>query len=217
MKGLLIKDFKLLKNQRNFFVLIIIAALVMDSSLGDTTVIIGYLTFIGSLFTLSTISYDELDNGYPFLFSLPVTRKDYALEKYLFGFLFSTGVWLFGILIALCVSLMRNKTLDSDFFLSALAFLPIFLMLLALMLPLQLKFGGEKARIVILIIGAGVFAVSFFGIKLAKNIGLDISALANNMSQIHIGVLLSAAILVALLSLLISTRISVRIMNKKEF
>ena len=34
---------------------------------------------------MSSISYDEFDNGNAFLFSLPITRKDYVLEKYIFG------------------------------------------------------------------------------------------------------------------------------------
>ena len=33
---------------------------------------------------LSTLAYDERDNGFPFLFSLPVDIKTYVGEKYLF-------------------------------------------------------------------------------------------------------------------------------------
>ena len=42
---------------------------------------IGFLGFVGALFSLSSISYDEFDNGNAFLFSLPITRKDYVLDK----------------------------------------------------------------------------------------------------------------------------------------
>ena len=85
MKGLLIKDFKLLQGQKNFFITIIAIAGIMAIFMEDASFIIGYMTFVGSLFTLSTISYDEFDNGNAFLFSLPITRKDYILEKYGFG------------------------------------------------------------------------------------------------------------------------------------
>ncbi len=44
-------------------------------------IIVGYCTMFGMLFTVNTISYDEFDHGYLFLFTLPVTRKDYVLEK----------------------------------------------------------------------------------------------------------------------------------------
>lgn len=38
------------------------------------------------MFTATTISYDGFDNCYLFLMTLPVTRKKYVNEKYLFKF-----------------------------------------------------------------------------------------------------------------------------------
>lgn len=68
MKGLLIKDFKLMMMQKNFFLSIIAIAVVLTVFVKNPSFIIGYLTFIGSVFTLSTISYDEFDNGNAFYF-----------------------------------------------------------------------------------------------------------------------------------------------------
>ena len=85
MKGLLIKDFKLLKGQKNFFMTITAISIIMIIVSPGTSFPIGFLGFVGALFSLSSISYDEFDNGNAFLFSLPITRKDYVLEKYIFG------------------------------------------------------------------------------------------------------------------------------------
>ena len=87
--------------QKNFFLSIIAIAVVLTVFVKNPSFIIGYLTFIGSVFTLSTISYDEFDNGNAFLFSLPITRKLYALEKYVFGFL--TGACSCLISLILCM------------------------------------------------------------------------------------------------------------------
>ena len=84
MKGLLIKDFMLLKNQKSFFIIIVAAAIGMSTLMENSSFIIGYIAVIGSLFTLSTIRYDEFDNGNAFLYTLPITRKDYVYEKYEF-------------------------------------------------------------------------------------------------------------------------------------
>ena len=81
MKGLLIKDLKLLKGQKNFFVVLIVIAIVLSVSMSSPSFVIGYMTFIGAVFTLSTISYDEFDNGNAFLFTLPFSRMDYVIEK----------------------------------------------------------------------------------------------------------------------------------------
>ena len=72
MKGLLIKDFKLMKNQKNFLFVIFIGATASMLLSGFSSFLMGYFPFICSFFVLSTISYDEFDNGnafyIPFLF-----------------------------------------------------------------------------------------------------------------------------------------------------
>ena len=82
MKGLLIKDFKLIKMHRNYFAMIIAIAFVISLLTEDTTFMLGFISFITSMFTISTISYDEFDNGNAFLFTLPIDRKKYAAENY---------------------------------------------------------------------------------------------------------------------------------------
>ena len=100
MKGMLVKDFKLMKGQRNFFAVIAAMAVGMAIFMEEPSFIIGYMTFAGSLFTLSTISYDEFDNGNAFLFSLPISRKGYTVEKYQFGLIAGGVSWLFATVAA---------------------------------------------------------------------------------------------------------------------
>ena len=57
------------------------------------TFAIGFLTFVMSLFSVSSISYDEFDNGNAFLFSLPITRTTYVVEKYCFGLILGLSAW----------------------------------------------------------------------------------------------------------------------------
>ena len=91
MKGLLVKDFKLIKLQKNFFIVIIAIAIGLAVINDSPTFMLGFLTFVVSMFTLSTITYDEFDNGNAFLFTLPISRKSYVVEKYGFSFLVGTG------------------------------------------------------------------------------------------------------------------------------
>lgn len=66
MTGLLVKDFKLMATQKNFFLVILLIVIGMISFTEDVSFPLGFLTFALSLFTLSTISYDEFDNGMRF-------------------------------------------------------------------------------------------------------------------------------------------------------
>ena len=80
MKGLLIKDFKLLKGQKNFFFIVCLVGVMLMVTSASPSYVISYMTFVFSMFTLSSVSYDEYDNGLAFLFCLPVTRKKYVRE-----------------------------------------------------------------------------------------------------------------------------------------
>ena len=104
MKGLLIKDWKLLKNQGRFFLMILAASLIpLFFSQNYVNFITSYLTFIFSVFVLSTLSYDSYDNGMIFLLSLPVSRRIYVQEKYLFSLLLASGAWLVSLILRVSV------------------------------------------------------------------------------------------------------------------
>ena len=201
MKGLLIKDFKLLKVQKNSFLLILCIAIGMEIFTNSTSssFIIGYLSFVATLFTLSSISYDEFDNGNAFLFSLPITRKSYVIEKYGFGMIMGSSFWAFGTLIA------------------AFIILPIVFSVLAIMLPFQLKFGGEKGRIAIICTLVIVFLMGIVITKVSNAFHINLSFLFHQIATLNRAVLILAIIGFTILMLSISYRISLSIMKKKEF
>ena len=93
MKGLLIKDLLLLKNQKRIAVLMILVSLFLLFSQDNNGFIISYCTFIAAMLTLNTISYDEFHHGNQFLFTLPFLRKSYAKEKYLLCIGSSLVIW----------------------------------------------------------------------------------------------------------------------------
>ena len=66
MKGLLIKDLRLMKNMGNSLAIILLVAVGMSFYSSDMSFIVIYLAIIGTSFTSSTISYDEFDNGNAF-------------------------------------------------------------------------------------------------------------------------------------------------------
>ena len=139
MTGLLIKDFRLLKVQKNFFALItfILFGQILFAENNFFAISFASLTF--SLLSISTVSYDEFDNGNPFLFSLPVTRKGYVLEKYCFGLIFLLGVLAVKAAEALHIDLAFLFNHLSSLSMSALIFGAIAVMLLLLLLSLKIS------------------------------------------------------------------------------
>lgn len=218
MTGLLIKDFKLMATQKNFFLVILLIAIGMISFTEDVSFPLGFLTFVLSLFTLSTISYDEFDNGYAFLFTLPITRVGYVLEKYCLGFLLGFSSWLLATFLGLIATVVKDTTSLTEIWQIAAMILPIMIIIQSLMIPFQLKFGGEKGRIAIiaavgLLVVAGVVIVK--GAKLFFNV--DLIAQLTTLPIVSIGMLFLIALVIALLLLALSVRISISIMKKKQF
>ena len=218
MKGLLVKDFKLMMLQKNFLLLILAIVIGMMISSDDMVIPIGYLSFIASLFTVSTISYDDSDNGNAFLFTLPVTRNNYVIEKYFLGLLFGCIAWILATVLGIIVTVSKDILPVTDVVQSSLIILPMMIVAQAIMLPFRLKYGGDKGRIAM--IGAfGTLAVISIVIgKGAEAIfKVDLISLLDNLPTVSMGVFLAIVIIVSLLMLLVSMKISLSIMNKKEF
>lgn len=217
MKGLLIKDFKLIKNQKNSLLIVAAVAAVMTAYMENSSFLITYLAFVGSQFARNTISYDDFDNGNAFLFSLPVTREGYAAEKYIFGLMIGGGGWLFGTAAALIAGAVKNTGSPTDTFITALILFPILLVFVSISIPFHLKYGAEKGSIVMVVTG-GILAAAFvLAAKLTEAANINLSALADKLPAIGMKAAILAAFLTGAVILLISLRISISIMKKKEF
>lgn len=217
MTGLIIKDFKLLKVQRSFFLVFTAIALWMQTFMENTSFIIGYMTFCGSMAVLNTISYDEYNNGNAFLFSLPISRKGYVLEKYTFGFITGGAAWLFAVVVSAVISILKHSFSAKDTLLIAVMYLALLAIILAIMLPIQLKFSTEKRIYVLFSLVGIVGIIVFIAIRGSKLLGVDLKPIIDRLSGISAEVFVLALLVIAMLVLLLSYRISVGIMNKKEF
>ena len=211
MKGLLIKDFKLMKMQKRFFLLILLVGVVITFSSYEVAFTTGFMAFVSSLFSISSISYDEFDNGNAFLFSLPISRRTYAVEKYIFGAILGCCAWVLAMIIAISVGFLKGLHPDTETWFSAFLILSMMFVILALMLPFQLKFGGERGRIVLLLVIGGLAPN---GLEL---IGIDLLAMLDAMSAVNAGIMSFITLLIALLFLGVSCLISIGIVQKKEF
>lgn len=215
MKGLLIKDLKLMANQRQVLLMLLVFTVLFMNT--NVDFVIGYLTFVGSFFTLSTISYDEYDNGYAFLFTLPVDRKRYVKEKYLLfmGLSIFTGILSF-VLVYGYRSMVQGNGRSQDLLFTVGSVLLAVCFMMALLLPLQLKFGSEKNRIALVMVVGGGTLIGYGIMKLLGYFSIDIEALFLQIAESPslIPVVLAAVIGIVLF---FSYKISVKIMEGKEF
>ena len=74
MKGMLIKDFCILKLQKNAVLVLLAMCVVFTVFMKSPTYIVNLFPMYGFLLVLGTLTYDEFDRGYSFLFTLPCIR-----------------------------------------------------------------------------------------------------------------------------------------------
>ncbi len=221
MKGLLIKDFRFIfKGKRMAVGLLAIALfLLFLQGIENCAFIITYITMVAGMMVLGTISSDEYDKSNAFLMTMPIDRDLYAKEKYVFSFACSLAGWLFA--TVLCTALQAGHWEE------VLAQAAVIFLILSLfqftILPVQLKFGGDNGRMVLV----GIMAVIMVAALLLEK-GLQILLPGVEPEELYlrvtewvkaqniwaIGIILCA---VWLACLGISLAISKRIMQKKEF
>lgn len=218
MKGLLVKDFRLMKGQKNFLVLLFIMIAFVFISGMDASFFMGYLPFLFMIAAMSTITYDEFDNGMAFLMVLPISRKLYVQEKYLVGGLLGfTGLASAFVLFLISEINKGSSMTFTQYVLLFLCFLAFVILFLCLMIPIQLKFGSEKGRIVLFIIFFGIIGIVFLVSKITDKIPAQVMEVFRGIQKLPFGILAALAVGIYILALFISLKISLGIMEKKEW
>lgn len=169
-------------------------------------------SFISALFPMSlmiaSLAYDSKAKFEIFAFSTPLKRSTYIISK----MFFSLGFGILGAIITL-VFLISNKAL-----IEVLIIVPILSLLISLTIPtiflmLAVKFGVEKARI---ILAAIYFVFVGLGMILKERVDIlkSVVALFENIPAYNIGL---ALIVFCTILIIILIKISIYIINNKEY
>ena len=95
--------------------------------------------------------------------------------------------------------------------------LPIVLFLMDMMIPVQIKYGSEKSRIVLIAV-MGIVMIVGIGVKKAvEMLDLPLDSLFEKLQSITEVQILVGSIIFIIVATLLSFAISVKIMNNKEF
>ena len=160
IKGLLLKDLYVFRNFKGniifsafmFIFLIAIGSIRMDMfTIGS----ILFLIFFG-MNSISSFSYDENALSDKYLLSLPITRKEIVLSKYLFVFLNSFISILVGILVSLIITILVRGTINNlgnSLRICFIVFTSVSFLMCA-NVPCIYKWGVEKGRMQSVIIPA---------------------------------------------------------------
>ena len=171
-----------------------------------------------AIYSGNTISYDEIDHGYTYLFSLPINKKIYVREKYIFSFIMTACGWCIGMICAgITVFINPEEMFDPEMLATELITFFMFQAIAGIMIAIRIRFEGEKGRIVLPIVILIIFAICYtIGSIVKANLGLKESILhvIGGIGDFEIGI---ALIVISLLIWFASYKYSMRVMKKKEF
>lgn len=208
MRGLILKDLFILKqNYKTFFVLIIffILAMFQNSSAASFT------SVINAVFTMmitTTISYDNLAKWDKYALTMPITRKEMVLSKYICSIIFNLIGLVLGIVIVFVMGIVRNNLNITEIFISAISSAIVMIIFISLMFPLVYKFGVEKFRIFLILI----FMIPVFFILALRNM----TNVGELIDKWLIYIIISVPI-IAVIGFVLSYFISIKIYENKEF
>ena len=220
IRGLLEKDFRLfLRQGGNLFLVLAVVAIffILTGKMGADFIAV-YIPSVMAVYSGNTISYDENGNGYSYLFSLPVNKKIYVREKYIFSFIMTVCGWGIGVICAGIVVLIKpGEFFDLEMLAMELITIFVFQAIAGIVIAIRLRFEGEKGRFVlpiaILIIFASCYMIGSF---VMDNLGLkeSISYMIGEIGDFEIAI---ALIVLSLIVWFASYKYSMRVMKKKEF
>ncbi len=213
MKGLLIKDFCLLRNQNRTVPIFLVLA-VWFAVMNQITFCISFLTMMSAILAMSTCSYDELDNCQTHLFAMPFDRKTYATGKFVLGVILLVAALALAFLSCLGRQLAVHdvnmpevlQTVGICFFLG--------LIFISIMVPLRIRFPGDQGRIAIgILMGVGMLSAAV----LSRAMPNGAEVLATGLAGLSLPAVFALLAALTLVIIAISYTLSVRWIRKKEF
>lgn len=222
IKGLLKKDLYNLASYKTTLIIVVLfcgIAIIGTDAIYWGSVVIGIIV---GMISLSTFSYDEMSKSNKYILTLPVTRKEIVLEKYVLAIGATILGGILGFIVTLLVGNVMNYLRPDNLIdinietLLATTIGGLFgvSLIQAIQIPSIFKWGAEKGRIqmfivlfVLALIGAGVgFLIKESGLS------VDIAKLESVLKNFGLFLL----ILLSFIIYFISYKISYKIYKNKE-
>lgn len=166
MTGLIYKDFLALKGHLSTYVVFfVIYGGLCIAGVFSPSVLAGMVVLISIITPMTTVTSDDISRWNRFAVASPACRRGVVAGKYLFTLLMVllSAVLVAVLLVVLALAGGLGDGSLAEYLLATLACGGIALLLNGVTLPLLLKFGAEKARMV----SMALFLVVFGGTALA--------------------------------------------------
>lgn len=207
MIGMIKKDLLMLKNNMKS-TLIAIAIYIFYSIMFEIDMSF-FLPFLGLMLCMSTISYDEFNNWHAYVSTLPQGKINVIKSKYIITIGITTILTIVGVIISM---IMGNMTNNYEEYVSIImGELLAIIFVISVLYPILFKYGAEKGRLAMIVVGLTLFGIFTLLTKVIKiKIPKEVITLLDSYLPI-------ISIIVAIILIGCSYLISKKIYLKKEF
>ena len=209
MTALILKDIATLKKTLLLSITLCIALVVYGVYENEIFMIPLICTMIPLILTAIAFGYDTKSKFEQFAFSMPIKKSSFVLSKLFFAFVFG----LFGsVCLFLQLVIKSEMSLDNIIFISLIT-LVASILISAIQLPFILKYGAEKGRLIMVITYFTVFSLSSL-LKAKSDLLTNVGEffLNNSRGMIFLGIVFVSIVIIG-----IDIKISIFIMEKKEY
>ena len=166
MKGLIIKDLINLKRQAKVIIFLMAFYIFLAITSENSSMFSGIVTVFCAILPITALSYDEKAKWDKYALTMPVSRRDMVISKYLLGGIF----FLAAFIINFAFNIFTSDDTINVALLISLAFSGVGILFLSFLLPVIFKYGVEKGRLL-------MFAILFIPtglIVLFSKLGLEL-------------------------------------------
>ena len=217
MKGLILKDLLILKNQMRSVLIIILGFILLSLWMENYFYIAFIILFYIVMLVISTFSYDDLNNSNTYIVALPYSRKTIVKSRYILSVISIITSLLIGLVLSLIIPIFNSEMDFASTFASTAATILGVIFVIALLMPFFYKFGVQKGRIMLFIAIMGISILIGIIISLFENANLNIASFFNSLENMNFIILILIAIAIMTIILYISYLASCKIFKNKEF
>ena len=218
IKGLITKDILQLKTYKRtliiFIVIFTLTSISQESGLGNILAIMLTLGF--GMFSMASFNYDELNKADRYILTLPLTKKEFVLSKYILVIGSTVIGNIIGITLGVVLTFAINKQVPNieELISVGLGSVLGIGIIEAIQIPCVYKWGAEKGRIQMVIVTALVALLAGGIIFIVEKANIQLPA--NNIIEIFSKFLPLIFIGLTLIIYYISYKVSYKIYDKKE-
>lgn len=217
MKGLLLKDLYSISNYKKQYTLILVFMSIWAVFSKSPSFLGFYVILLGGMMVLSVLSMDETVHFNRYALTMPISVKTLVKEKYVLTCIcIGVGSFLALILdiVAMCIPWFEvSGELEEFIVIGGVS--AFFLIAYTITIPIIFKYGVEKARY------AYIAVMLFMGLTIAGTIYLtkDTPVMLFDGLPMMIDILVISGVLLILeaLVIVISYRVSLRVVRDKEW